>query len=67
MTSTKKAVDFIKTLNDREKLLEEPRKLGNYRKMKPYNDGITDMQMELYRAQTDKRERKEKAIKAAEE
>jgi hypothetical protein len=35
--------------------------------MKPYNDGISDLQMDQYRAQTSKREKKDKAIKAAAE
>lgn len=67
MTNKKKEVDFMKTLAERNQLIEEPRKLGNYRKMKPYNDGITDMQVDLYRALTAKRDKKEKAIRAAEE
>jgi hypothetical protein len=34
--------------------------------MKPYNDGISEIQMQMYRAMMEKKDKKEKAIKAAE-
>ncbi len=67
ITTKKKEVDFLTKLTERMQLIEEPKKLGNYRKMKPYNDGLSELQLEMYRAMTMKREKKEKAIKAAEE
>ena len=46
--------------------MEPAVKIGNYRKMKPYNDGISEIQMQMYRAMMEKKDKKEKAIKAAE-
>jgi hypothetical protein len=48
-------------------MIEPAKKLGKYKKSIVYDDGLSDIQMHMYRAMMEKKDKKEKAIKKAEE
>jgi hypothetical protein len=62
-----------KTVNDfsnkppKPEMIEPAKKLGKYKKSIVYDDGLSDIQMHMYRAMMEKKDKKEKAIKKAEE
>jgi len=62
-----KTVNDFKSRAERNELIEPPRKLANFKKKIVHNDGLTDIQMNMYRAMMEKKHKKEKAIKDAEE